>query len=127
MVEAPRPKWVRQSTSVSVDLRADLTPLFQAIPNLDMTLFSDALSLSGVSHWFPVQSHVIPELLRPPLWTRPRDICVAAPTGSGKTLCYVLPIIQNLAPRITQDIKALIVLPIQDLALQVSQLILIIF
>jgi len=30
---------------------------------------------------------------------RPKDICVSAPTGSGKTLSFVIPIVQvSLAP-----------------------------
>lgn len=51
------------------------------------------------------------------LW--PNDICVSAPTGSGKTLAFVLPILQVLYKRIIPKIRALVVLPVQDLANQV--------
>lgn len=47
------------------------------------------------------------------------DACVSAPTGSGKTLAFVLPIIQALHNRLTPQIRAIIVLPVQELANQV--------
>ncbi|KAI8457873.1 P-loop containing nucleoside triphosphate hydrolase protein [Phakopsora pachyrhizi] len=50
----------------------------------------------------------------------PRDICVSAPTGSGKTLSYVLPIVEFLSSRVVIRLRALIVLPTRDLALQVK-------
>lgn len=63
---------------------------------LHCTLKSSLLS-EGVTHLFPVQEKVIPFILDEhklphPLWSH--DVCVSAPTGSGKTLSFVLPIIQ---------------------------------
>ncbi|KDR79019.1 hypothetical protein GALMADRAFT_1286257 [Galerina marginata CBS 339.88] len=49
----------------------------------------------------------------------PRDVCVSAPTGSGKTMAYVLPIIEVLSSRIITRLRALIVLPTRDLVVQV--------
>ena len=49
----------------------------------------------------------------------PNDICVTAPTGSGKTLTYVLPIIQSLKNRIQPCCRAIVLLPVTDLAEQV--------
>ncbi|KAJ9548745.1 hypothetical protein OSB04_021288 [Centaurea solstitialis] len=48
-----------------------------------------------------------------------RDICVNSPTGSGKTLAYALPIVQILSTRAVKCLRALVVLPTRDLALQV--------
>ncbi|XP_015246102.1 PREDICTED: ATP-dependent RNA helicase DDX51-like [Cyprinodon variegatus] len=50
---------------------------------------------------------------------RPRDICVSAPTGSGKTLSFVIPVIQALMERVVCEIRALAVLPTKELAQQV--------
>ena len=46
-------------------------------------------------------------------------MCVSAPTGSGKTLAFVLPIVQALRNRVVPRVRALVVLPVQDLATQV--------
>jgi superfamily II DNA/RNA helicase len=46
-------------------------------------------------------------------------VCVAAPTGSGKTLTYVLPIVQRLALRVVVRLRALVVVPSRDLVSQV--------
>ena len=70
---------------------------------------------------YPIFRQVIPQLLK--AWKVkffwPSDICVSAPTGSGKTLAFVLPIIQTLKFRTVPRIRALVILPVQDLANQV--------
>ncbi len=48
------------------------------------------------------------------------DVCICAPTGSGKTLSYALPVLQALAGRAVPRLRALAVLPTRDLASQVS-------
>ena len=59
---------------------------------------------------FPVQKQVIPIILdsNGGQSIYPNDICVTAPTGSGKTLTYVLPIIQNLKNRIKPCCRAIV-------------------
>jgi ATP-dependent RNA helicase DDX51/DBP6 len=70
---------------------------------------------------FPVQRQVIPVILNrnkdQPIY--PNDLCILAPTGSGKTLTYVLPIITALRNRIRPCIKAIVLVPVGDLAEQV--------
>ena len=46
------------------------------------------------------------------------DVCICAPTGSGKTLSYALPVLQALAGRAAPRLRALVVLPTRDLASQ---------
>ncbi|EDV29576.1 uncharacterized protein TRIADDRAFT_52102 [Trichoplax adhaerens] len=85
------------------------------------------LKKQGMSHLFPVQSTIIPTILKDyqhfglctPLPVH--DICVSAPTGSGKTLVYVLPIIQVLMRRSVMLLRALILVPTADLAYQVKK------
>lgn len=53
------------------------------------------------------------------------DLCICAPTGSGKTLAYSLPLLQSLSSSdcpMLHCLRALIVLPTRDLAVQVYDL-----
>ncbi|PVD33916.1 hypothetical protein C0Q70_05178 [Pomacea canaliculata] len=85
------------------------------------------LQKNDISRFFPVQKTFIPVLLQDLKYgtfggmqgLRPRDICVSAPTGSGKTLAFVLPIIQSLKCRTVPHVRAVVVLPVRDLAEQV--------
>lgn len=80
----------------------------------------------GIREWFAVQGAVIPALLRDAHahhlylpYAPPRDLCISAPTGSGKTLAYVVPIIEVLHKRTIPQLRALILVPTRDLAVQV--------
>ncbi|GAA6062809.1 hypothetical protein JCM10212_006170 [Sporobolomyces blumeae] len=83
----------------------------------------------GVEEWFAVQTAVLPILLpstsrAPALYSPfdpPRDICVSAPTGSGKTLSYVVPIVETLQHRVVTRLRALVLLPTRDLVGQVRE------
>ena len=82
----------------------------------------------GFNNLFAVQLATIPLLLKSNENTHsiypsisPRDICVSAPTGSGKTLGYVLPIIDTLSKRLVTRLRALIILPTRDLVTQVRE------
>ena len=78
------------------------------------------------THFFPIQALAIPDVIaseRHAHTIRSSDICITAPTGSGKTLSYVLPILNALAGRNggARRLRALVVLPSRDLATQVYQ------
>lgn len=114
------PKWLANPIVISVDLQ-NLDKKVSAIKCLNKGLRTK-LKEDGVKYFFPVQAEVIPWLVNSiqkscvlPL----RDICVSAPTGSGKTLAYVLPIVQALSKYVVKEIMALVILPTQDLAMQV--------
>lgn len=77
-----------------------------------------ALQKIGVSSLFPVQVAVWQETIGPGGFER--DLCVNSPTGTGKTLAYALPIVQMLSTRAVKCLRALVVLPTRDLALQVN-------
>jgi ATP-dependent RNA helicase DDX51/DBP6 len=84
-------------------------------------LIADNLIEDGIDSFFPVQRLVIPQLLRnnARLCVQPRDMCVSAPTGSGKTIAYAVPILQSLRNRSTVRLRALLLLPSRELATQV--------
>lgn len=70
---------------------------------------------------FPVQKQLIPVVLNRnnEQSIYPNDLCILAPTGSGKTLTYVLPLIYKLRSRIKPAIRAIVLVPVSDLAEQV--------
>ena len=77
-------------------------------------------ALSELDHAMPtvVQSEVIPSAIAG------RDIWAQAPTGSGKTAAFVLPILQRLhlsARKLTAPSSALILVPTRELAMQVGE------
>jgi ATP-dependent RNA helicase DDX51/DBP6 len=80
------------------------------------------LRRDGFQNFFPIQALAIPDVIASErhLHVRSQDVCITAPTGSGKTLSYVLPILNSLSnkggPR---RLRALVVLPSRDLATQV--------
>lgn len=67
---------------------------------------------------YPIQKQAIPAILAY------RDVLGIAPTGSGKTAAYVLPVLMNL-PAVsavnTRKIKVLVLVPTRELAVQVNE------
>eukprot|EP00439_Symbiodinium_sp_Y106_P015133 s1499_g2.t1 len=49
------------------------------------------------------------------------DVCVSAPTGQGKTLAYAVPILEALIHRLAPRVRAVVLLPTRDLAMQVCR------
>jgi ATP-dependent RNA helicase RhlE len=63
----------------------------------------------------PVQSACIPPALEG------RDVLATAQTGTGKTLGFLIPIVEQLQKEEARGAQALIVLPTRELAMQVEQ------
>ncbi|KAI4484422.1 hypothetical protein M0802_013068 [Mischocyttarus mexicanus] len=115
------PNWLANPEIISADLNSG--PTLDEVDFLEPQ-FIEILRANGIDKLFPVQVSIIKWLSksekdRRKLGYWPRDVCVSAPTGSGKTLAYVLPIIQQLQSRLVPKIRCLIVVPIQELALQI--------
>jgi ATP-dependent RNA helicase DDX51/DBP6 len=83
----------------------------------------DNLKRDGCQQFFPIQALSIPDVIASERHAhiRARDVCITAPTGSGKTLSFVLPILNSLSRRQTRRLRALVILPNRDLANQVYQ------
>ncbi|HBK71646.1 MAG TPA: DEAD/DEAH box helicase [Flavobacteriaceae bacterium] len=77
-----------------------------------------ALSEKGYTHPTPIQEQSIPILLRN------KDLMGCAQTGTGKTAAFAIPIIQHIANSQKNNrnnkIKALIVTPTRELAIQIA-------
>ncbi len=80
-----------------------------------------ALSAQGLSQPTAIQTQAIPAILQG------QDVLGCAPTGSGKTVAFALPVMQRLlaAPAPTQrlvrrDVRALVLVPTRELAVQVG-------
>ncbi|KAG8385255.1 hypothetical protein BUALT_Bualt03G0023000 [Buddleja alternifolia] len=106
--------WMRDPIDISL---CDSCP-FDSLPFIDPRL-EVALQNMGITSLFPVQLAVWQETIGPGSFER--DLCINSPTGSGKTLAYALPIVQMLSTRTIKCLRALVVLPTRDLAVQVKE------
>ena len=62
----------------------------------------------------PIQTKLIPHMLDG------SDIVAESPTGTGKTLAYVIPLLQKVDPT-KKQIQALVVVPSQELGMQIVE------
>lgn len=118
------PYWLANPYVVSSDDRSSFSDL-----QLDKALV-EKLTHLGLRHALPVQQAVVPLLLMPGTpgsrylpgtESILPDLAVSAPTGSGKTLSYLLPIVEAQRQFFSSgDLKALIVVPTRELVLQVA-------
>ncbi|KAL3424156.1 DEAD/DEAH box helicase [Phlyctema vagabunda] len=76
-----------------------------------------ALQTKGFAEAFAVQAAVLP-LLLPGQKQQPGDVLVSAATGSGKTLSYVLPMIESISRNSVTRLRGLIVMPTRELVAQ---------
>ncbi|HSG61504.1 MAG TPA: ATP-dependent RNA helicase DbpA [Pseudomonadales bacterium] len=72
------------------------------------------LTSLGLVDMTPIQQQSLPESLQG------QDILAQAPTGSGKTIAFSLPLIKNLQPR-SFAVQALVLCPTRELASQVAE------
>jgi ATP-dependent RNA helicase RhlE len=63
----------------------------------------------------PVQAAAIPQALEG------KDVLATAPTGTGKTLAFLIPVIERLLKDKTAGIAALVLVPTRELAMQVVE------
>lgn len=75
-----------------------------------------ALGICGYKEPTPVQKQAIPEILNH------RDVVVSAPTGTGKTAAFVLPMLQQLSLKpVGKKTLVLILTPTRELATQINK------
>jgi ATP-dependent RNA helicase RhlE len=75
----------------------------------------ERLSAARFSIPTPVQAAAIPQALEG------KDVLATAQTGTGKTLAFLIPIIEQLLAKKTPGIAALVLVPTRELAMQVVE------
>lgn len=118
------PSWLANPNAVADDEKGSFADL-----GLD-TRWTQHLSKLGFKDALPVQKALIPLLLTPGTpgarylpgsESVLPDVAVGAPTGSGKTIAYLLPMIAALKTFAgSGKLKALIVVPTRELVMQVA-------
>src|ERR1700686_4748276 len=73
----------------------------------------ERLSIANFSTPTPVQAAAIPQALEG------KDVLATAQTGTGKTLAFLIPVIEQLLQQKTAGIAALVLVPTRELAMQV--------
>jgi len=72
-----------------------------------------ALEKKGYGYPTTIQQLAIPEFMQ---W---KDVIAKAPTGTGKTFAFGIPMIEHIDPE-SQDVQALVLAPTRELALQIG-------
>jgi ATP-dependent RNA helicase RhlE len=101
---SPRAACARSTTALSTKSFADLNLSAEAL---------HALERAGFEHPTPIQAQAIPPALLG------RDVIGIAATGTGKTVAFLLPIIDRLAGK--TGTRALVLAPTRELALQIGE------
>ncbi|MFB5088466.1 DEAD/DEAH box helicase [Psychrobacillus sp. PGGUH221] len=83
------------------------------LQNLNETL-QEKWAKANFASEMPIQTKLIPHMLDG------SDIVAESPTGTGKTLAYVLPILQKVDPS-KNHIQALVIVPSQELGMQIVE------
>ncbi len=71
------------------------------------------LTEQGIDAPFPIQAMTLPDALAG------RDLCGKAPTGSGKTIAFGIPLVANIGQADPRRPKGLVLVPTRELASQV--------
>jgi len=74
---------------------------------------ADRLDRRGIAAPFPIQSATLPDALAG------RDVCGRAPTGSGKTIAFGIPLLTRVGRAQPRRPKGLVLVPTRELASQV--------
>src|SRR5688572_4433225 len=87
--------------------------------NFNELSLCSALQRNLARHGFvqptPVQAEAIPAALAG------RDVVATAQTGTGKTLAFLLPLLESLSKQRSAGIRALILTPTRELAIQINE------
>lgn len=119
------PSWLTEPTSISSEAKASFADL--GLPEATVKHLSDLSFREAL----PVQQALIPLLLQPGTKGSKYlpgtdsvlpDVAVSAATGSGKTIAYLLPMIEALKKETAshERLRGLVVVPTRELVMQVA-------
>jgi ATP-dependent RNA helicase RhlE len=90
--------------------------LVQNFSELSISAYTkERISGAGFSTPTPVQAAAIPHALEG------KDVLATAQTGTGKTLAFLVPIMEDLLKQKTAGVAALVLVPTRELAMQVAE------
>lgn len=113
-LESTLPSWLASPILVSPTTTAQFSDLGVEVEAANI------LRSKSFNEAFAVQAAVLP-LLLPGSQQEPGDVLVSAATGSGKTLSYVLPMIQDISRNTVTRLRGLIVMPTRELVSQARE------
>jgi len=86
----------------------------QSFTELPLSAYAqERLSLAKFLMPTPIQAAAIPQALAG------KDVLATAQTGTGKTLAFLIPVIERLLGKVTPGISTLVLVPTRELAMQV--------
>ena len=80
---------------------------------MNKKLIQDVLANLKIEELNPMQNHALE------VSNQDKDVILLSPTGSGKTIAFLLPLLMNLNPD-NGTVQALILAPSRELALQIN-------
>ncbi|KAL4003311.1 DEAD/DEAH box helicase family protein [Acanthocheilonema viteae] len=117
------PTWIKQGETFSSGLNEESCAELDFVKGLHPLLAHRVRE--HLKQWYPVQRAVLPCLIAATNVCSifpPRDLVISSPTGSGKTLCYVIPILNALRECTMMNcLFALIMVPVQNLVDQIEK------
>ena len=90
-----------------------VTELFSQMPV--SAYMKERLAAAGFTKPTPVQAAAIPQALAG------KDVLATAQTGTGKTLAFLIPIIEGMLQNKTPGVAGLVLVPTRELAMQVVE------
>src|SRR6195256_6005470 len=110
----PARKKTRVRAATAPASRKDKKRTMQNFSELQISNYTkERLSLANFATPTPVQAAAIPQALEG------KDVLATAQTGTGKTLAFLIPVIERLLKDKTPGIAALVLVPTRELAMQV--------
>ncbi len=95
-------------------MRSSTEVISEVFSNMAISAYTkERLAAAGFSIPTPVQAAAIPKALEG------KDVLATAQTGTGKTLAFLIPMIEQLLQQVTPGIAALVLVPTRELAMQV--------